>query len=160
MSDATYRLVREQHLPAAPDEVFPFFADAHNLERITPPWLGFRIVTPAPISMHEGARIDYRLRLAGVPLGWRTVIREWKPGERFVDEQERGPYALWRHEHVFTPAGDGTLMLDRVDYRLPLGPLGRAAHAVAVRSVLAAIFDYRFDRVREIWPWPGHAERE
>lgn len=154
MSNEPFVLAREQYLPAAPEEVFPFFADAHNLERITPPWLGFRIVTPAPIDMHEGIRIDYRLRLAGVPVRWRTAIREWKPNERFVDEQERGPYALWRHEHVFTEAGGGTRMLDRVQYRLPLGRMGRMAHAVAVRATLAAIFDYRFDRIRELWPWP------
>jgi ligand-binding SRPBCC domain-containing protein len=154
VSTGPYRLSREQYLPAPPEAVFPFFADAHNLERITPPWLGFRIVTPGPIPMREGTHIDYRLRLAGVPLGWRTLIREWKPGERFVDEQVRGPYAQWRHEHVFTASGDGTLMLDRVQYRLPLGPLGRVAHALAVRAALAAIFDYRFERIRELWPWP------
>jgi ligand-binding SRPBCC domain-containing protein len=154
VSGSLFLLIREQYLPAAPARVFPFFADAHNLERITPPWLGFQIVTPAPIDMHEGTRIDYRLRLAGLPLRWRTVIREWKPGERFVDEQEQGPYALWRHEHVFTAAGEGTLMLDRVHYRLPLGPLGRAAHALAVRATLATIFDYRFDRIRKLWPCP------
>lgn len=154
MRHESFLLVREQYLPAAPAQVFPFFADAHNLERITPPWLGFRILTPGPIDLHEGARIDHRLRLAGLPLRWRTVIREWKPGEGFVDEQEQGPYALWRHEHAFTAAGDGTLMLDRVQYRLPLGLLGRAAHAVAVRAALGAIFDYRFERIRERWPWP------
>ena len=154
MRDDSFLLVREQYLPATPAEVFPFFADAHNLERITPAWLGFRILTPAAIEMRQGTRLDYRLRLAGVPLRWRTAIREWKPNERFVDEQERGPYSLWRHEHVFTAVGDGTLMLDRVQYRLPLGRLGRMAHAMAVRATLAAIFDYRFDRIRELWPWP------
>jgi hypothetical protein len=154
VSDGPFLLVREQYLPAAPAELFPFFADAQNLERITPPWLGFRIVTPHPIDMREGARIDYRLRLAGIPVRWRTAICEWKPNERFVDEQERGPYALRRHEHVFTALGDGTVMLDRVEYRLPMGRLGRVAHAVAVRATLSAIFDYRFDRIREQWPWP------
>lgn len=153
MSAGHHELVREQFLPAPPARVFPFFADAFNLERITPPWLGFRVLTPVPIAMAAGARIDYRLRLAGVPLRWRTVIREWKPDESFVDEQERGPYALWRHEHRFVPVGDGTLMTDVVRYRLPLGPLGRAVHAVAVRGALAAIFDHRFQAIRELRPW-------
>jgi ligand-binding SRPBCC domain-containing protein len=146
-------LEREQFLPAPPERVFPFFADAHNLEAITPAWLGFRVLTPAPIEMATGARIEYRLRLAGIPVRWRTVIREWKPGEGFVDEQEQGPYALWRHEHRFVPVGAGTLMTDRVRYRLPLGLLGRIAHVVAVKAALATIFDHRFARIRELRPW-------
>jgi ligand-binding SRPBCC domain-containing protein len=155
VSRGEHRLEREQFLPAPPERVFPFFADALNLERITPPWLHFRVLTPAPIEMAAGTRIDYRLRLAGVPLRWRTVIREWKPDEGFVDEQERGPYALWRHEHRFVPLGGGTLMSDVVRYRLPLGVLGRLAHAVAVKAALAAIFDHRFARIRELRPWEG-----
>jgi ligand-binding SRPBCC domain-containing protein len=148
---AAHRLEREQWLPMPPERVFPFFADAHNLERITPPWLGFRIATPDPIHIREAARLDYRLRLAGIPLSWRTVILDWKPDERFVDFQERGPYALWHHEHRFIPERDGTKMLDIVDYTLPLGPLGRATHAIAVRRALDAIFDYRFAKVAEIF---------
>lgn len=105
------------------------------------------------IAIATGTRIDYRLRLAGLPLRWRTVIREWKAGASFVDEQERGPYALWRHEHRFVAAGNGTLMTDRVRYRLPFGPLGRLAHTVAVKRALAAIFDYRFARIEELRPW-------
>ena len=147
MSRGEYALVREQYLPAAPERVFPFFADALNLEQITPPWLHFRVLTPAPIEMAAGARIEYQLRLAGVPVRWRTVIREWKPNESFVDEQERGPYALWRHEHRFAAVGEGTLMTDIVRYRLPLGPLGRIAHVVAVKAALATIFDHRFARM-------------
>lgn len=153
MSDGTCELRREQYLPAPPAAVFPFFADAHNLEQITPPWLHFRVLTPGPIALTTGARIDYRLRLAGLPVRWRTVIRDWKPGESFVDEQERGPYALWRHEHRFVAKDEGTLMTDRVRYRLPFGPLGRLAHAVAVKRALAAIFDYRFARIEELRPW-------
>ncbi len=146
-----HRLIREQRLPEPPAVVFPFFADAHNLERITPPWLGFRILTPAPIAMRAGTRIEYRLRLAGIPLRWRTVILDWKPDEGFVDLQESGPYALWHHEHRFRPVGDGTAMTDRVEYTLPFGPLGRATHAVAVRRALEAIFDYRRARIAEIF---------
>ena len=152
MSSRSYLLERDQWIPAPLEDVFAFFSDAHNLERITPRWLGFRILTPRPIEMAVGARIDYRIRLAGVPMRWRTRIREWKPGEGFVDEQESGPYALWRHAHGFRELPGGVMMTDRVEYRLPLGPLGRLAHALAVRASLAAIFDYRFARIREIFP--------
>jgi ligand-binding SRPBCC domain-containing protein len=136
-------LQTEQRLPAAPGDVFPFFADAHNLEAITPPWLGFRVVTPRPIEMRAGALIEYRLRLHGVPLRWRTRIAVWDPPWRFVDVQIAGPYRLWHHTHDFEPDGDGTVMRDTVRYALPLGPLGELAHRALVRRDLAAIFDFR-----------------
>jgi ligand-binding SRPBCC domain-containing protein len=139
----THVLERTQLVPRPRAEVFAFFADAHNLERITPGFLRFRIVTPGPIAMREGARIDYRLSLFGVPFGWRTLIEEYRPGERFVDLQLSGPYALWRHLHTFEDAPGGTLMRDRVEYRLPLGPLGALAHALLVRRQLRTIFDHR-----------------
>lgn len=146
-----YELRREQWIPAPPDRVFPFFADAANLERITPAWVGFRIRTPLPIAMAPGARIEYTLRLAGVPVRWRTRITEWKPSEGFVDVQERGPYALWEHTHRLRPLGAGVLMTDLVRYALPLSWLGRVAHALAVRAALAAIFDFRAARIRELF---------
>ncbi len=146
----SHLLERQQYFSLPMEKVFPFFADAHNLQAITPAWLGFRILTPGPIEMEVGARIDYRIRLGGVPVRWRTRITAWEPGVGFVDEQERGPYALWRHEHHFETLGEGVLMTDRVHYRLPLGPLGQVAHALWVRGVLAAIFDHRFARVREL----------
>jgi ligand-binding SRPBCC domain-containing protein len=137
-------LIREQHLPGTPAEVFPFFADAGNLERITPEWLGFRVVTPRPIEMRAGTLIEYRLRLHGLPFRWLTRIDVWEPPHRFVDRQLRGPYRDWRHEHTFAAGGPGgTLMRDRVEYSLPLGPLGRLADAVLVRRDLARIFDHR-----------------
>jgi ligand-binding SRPBCC domain-containing protein len=141
-------LRREQRLPGAPEDVFPFFADAHNLEAITPPWLGFRVVTPRPIDMRAGALIEYRLKLRGVPLRWRTRIAVWDPPRRFVDVQLSGPYRLWHHTHDFEPGGGGTLMRDTVRYALPLGPLGAVAHALVVRRDLAAIFDFRSEAVR------------
>jgi ligand-binding SRPBCC domain-containing protein len=142
-------LRREQRLPRAPDTVFEFFADAHNLEAITPPWLGFRVVTPRPIDMRPGALIEYRLRLHGVPLRWHTRIAVWDPPNRFVDVQVRGPYRLWHHTHDFEPAGDGgTVMRDTVRYALPLGSLGALAHRLLVRDNLAAIFDFRCEAVR------------
>ena len=102
-----HTLERAQRLPGSPDEVFAFFADAHNLEAITPPWLGFRIVTPGPIEMRPGALIEYRLRLHRVPVRWLTRIETWEPGRRFVDVQVRGPYRLWHHTHEFEPDGAG-----------------------------------------------------
>jgi ligand-binding SRPBCC domain-containing protein len=146
-----YQLEREQWIPASLPEVFGFFAEAANLEIITPPWLGFRIRTPPPIEMATDRRIDYTLRLAGAPVRWRTRIRCWEPPFRFVDVQERGPYALWEHTHLFREIGAGVLMTDVVRYGLPMGPLGALAHALAVRASLASIFDYRFRRVREIF---------
>ena len=141
-------LRREQRLPGTPDEVFPFFADALNLEAITPPWLGFRVVTPEPVEMRPGALIEYRLKLRGLPLSWLTRIDEWVPGERFVDLQLAGPYALWHHTHEFAPDGDGgTVMRDTVRYALPFGPVGALAHRVLVRRDLAAIFDFRHAEV-------------
>jgi ligand-binding SRPBCC domain-containing protein len=143
-------LERSQRLPRPPDEVFPFFADALNLERITPPWLGFRVVTPGPIEMGAGTRIDYRLRLHGVPLTWHTEIVLWDPPRRFVDVQLSGPYRLWHHTHRFEAVGDGTVMTDIVRYGLARGPLGALAHAVLVRRDLERIFDFRHRAVARL----------
>ena len=137
-------LRREQRLPAPPATVFPFFAEASNLEAITPPWLRFAIVPPRPADIGVGTLIEYRLRLHGVRVSWLTRIEEWVPGERFVDQQLRGPYALWHHTHEFAPDGEGgTLMRDTVRYALPYGPLGEVAHRLFVARDLAAIFDFR-----------------
>jgi ligand-binding SRPBCC domain-containing protein len=140
-------LRRAQRLPRPPEEVFPFFSDASNLERITPPWLGFRIVTPQPIRMREGTLIDYRLKLHGIALSWHTEIALWDPPRRFVDVQLSGPYRLWHHTHSFEPDGDGTLMRDTVRYALPLGALGEIAHLAFVRRELNRIFDFRVEEV-------------
>ena len=139
----THVLERTQEIDRPLADVFSFFADAGNLEALTPAFLKFRILTPTPIQMRPGALIEYQLSLFGIPLKWRTRIEEWVPGVRFVDVQESGPYALWRHTHTFESRGETTIMRDRVEYREPLGPLGRIAHALFVRRTLDAIFDFR-----------------
>ena len=147
---ATHVLERAQLIDRPRGEVFSFFADARNLEAITPEFLRFEILPPAPVEMRAGTLIDYRLSLFGVPFRWRTRIEEWEPGRRFVDLQLRGPYALWHHTHAFEDADGGTRMTDRVRYRLPLGPLGELAHPVFVRRTLERIFDFRRDRIARL----------
>jgi len=140
-------LEREQLLPLPPRDAFEFFADAFNLEVITPPWLSFRVTTSKPIEMRAGTLIDYRLRLRGLPVRWLTRIEAWEPARRFVDRQMRGPYRLWHHTHLFTPHERGTAMRDRVRYALPLGPLGELVHRALVRPDLERIFDFRREAI-------------
>lgn len=137
-----HHLRRVQVVARPIDEVFAFFADAANLERITPPELRFRILTPGPIEVRDGTRIDYRLSLFGVPFGWQTRIRAWQPPSAFIDEQLRGPYREWIHTHTFDAVPGGTRLSDHVQYRLPLYPLGEIALPI-VRRQVAHIFDYR-----------------
>ena len=138
----THCLKRDTWIARPIDEVYAFFADAGNLQRITPPELRFRIRTPLPVEMKPGALIDYRLALFGVPFGWRTEISSWEPPRRFVDRQLTGPYRCWVHTHEFSPEGGGTRMRDRVEYALPLGAVGLLALPL-VRRQLTRIFDYR-----------------
>jgi ligand-binding SRPBCC domain-containing protein len=144
-----YILETRGWLPKPRAEVFPFFADPANLARITPSWLGFRLRSPAP-PMVAGAVFDYRISWLGVPIRWRAFIREFDPPVRFVDVQVRGPYARWEHRHLFLEEAGGTWIEDRVTYRLPLGVLGRLAHAVVVQRQLAAIWRYRERRIGEL----------
>jgi ligand-binding SRPBCC domain-containing protein len=152
---AEHVLERSQFVPRPRGEVFAFFADAHNLEAITPAFLRFRILTPAPIAMRPGALIDYRLSLSGVPFRWWTRIEAFEPEARFVDVQLAGPYRRWHHTHTFEDAPGGTLVKDRVEYALPLGPLGDLAHALFVRRRLATIFDHRARAIAARFGGPG-----
>lgn len=146
-----YTLDREQIVRRPREEVFAFFADAANLERITPRFLRFRIETPQPIAIAEGTLIDYRLSLAGVPFGWRTRIDRFEPTRCFVDRALEGPYRVWNHTHTFADVPGGTRMNDHVVYALPFGPLGVVAHAVMVERTLGRIFDFRARAIAEIF---------
>ena len=133
-------------LPPPPEKVFPFFADAFNLETITPPWLNFNVLTPRPIAMRAGTLIDYRLRVRGLPVRWRTLISAWQPPHRFVDEQVRGPYRQWIHEHTFEPRDGGTLCRDVVKYAVPFDFI---MHPLFVRRDVEQIFTFRAKALKQ-----------
>ena len=143
-----FRLSTEQFLPCDRDRLFDFFGDAFQLETITPPFLQFRVITPRPIQIAVGSLIDYRLKLRGVPIRWRTRINVWEPPFRFVDEQLRGPYRRWHHEHTFEVVDGGTLCRDVVDYSV-YG--GRLIDALFVRRDVRQIFAYRREKLRELF---------
>ncbi len=136
-------------LPMKREQVFLFFSEADNLERITPPELGFSILTPLPIDMKEGAMIDYKLSLFGLSLTWRTLISTWDPPNMFVDEQVAGPYRQWIHTHRFIDEGDSTRMIDHVDYKLPFFPFGEVG-APLIRLQIKRIFRFRQKAIRRI----------
>jgi ligand-binding SRPBCC domain-containing protein len=140
----TYSFDTELWLPIPREEVFQFFADARNLQKITPPWLRIQILTRGPIEMKPGTRIDYRLRLHGIPLRWQSEITTWEPPYRFVDQQRRGPYPLWVHEHTFLEKYSGTLARDHVEYGVPGGSL---INRLLVRPDLEKIFKYRHQKL-------------
>jgi len=145
-----HTLRHEQWVPRPLEHAWAFFSNARNLEAITPPWLGFRVLDTGPIRMQAGTLIRYRIRWHGVPIGWATRIRGWDPPRRFTDVQESGPYALWHHSHRFAAKDGGTQISDVVRYRLPCGLAGRMAHALRVDRDLKEIFKYRHERVQEL----------
>lgn len=148
---AEHILQRKQIIERPRDEVFEFFADAGNLERITPPELNFQIITPQPIDIKNGALIDYKLKLRGIPITWKTEITQWNPPFDFVDSALKSPYKQWIHLHSFEEGKNGeTIMRDIVRYRLPLEPLGDIAHFY-VKKELKYIFDYRYKIIEEIF---------
>lgn len=143
-----YVMQAECVVPRPIDELFAFFSDATQLQAITPPWLHFQVLTPEPIEMFVGQRIDYRLRVRGLPLSWTSEITAWEPGERFVDEQILGPYSHWHHEHRFESVGPGTRVIDIVHYGVPGGAL---VHALFVRRDIEKIFAYRQQVLGEVF---------
>lgn len=143
-----YELIREQTIDADLDVVFAFFADARNLEELTPPWLNFEIITPDPIDMAVGTRIDYRLRVHGIPVRWQSEITAWEPMRRFVDEQRRGPYQQWIHLHEFEEVDGGTRVRDHVRYAVPGGAL---VHRLFVARDLEKIWDYRARKLNQLF---------
>jgi ligand-binding SRPBCC domain-containing protein len=143
---AGWKLKSTQLLPSPIEDVFPFFADAANLRQITPPWLHFEVLSPQPIEIRLGARIDYRLRVRLARLRWQSHITAWDPPHHFVDEQAHGPYRWWRHEHRFEPHSGGTLIRDDVHYGVPGGWL---VHELLVRRDLKKIFAYRHQVLAE-----------
>lgn len=151
MGGSRYRLTASVTLPRPRREVFAFFSDAHNLELLTPAFLDFRILTPAPIDMRAGTRIDYRIRLHGIPIKWQTRISVWQPDERFVDEQIRGPYRYWHHEHIFDDAAQKTVMTDVVNYSVWLGAV---MHSLLVKRDLLRVFEYRYDKILNVFGEP------
>jgi len=143
-----FTIEAEIRLPAPLDEVWPFFSNARNLERLTPPFLRFEVLTPDPIDLAVGTLIDYRLRLRRIPIRWQSEITAWEPQHRFVDEQRRGPYKCWIHEHTFTADGEHTVARDVVRYD-HIG--GRLANRLMVGRDVQRIFAYRQTVLREIF---------
>jgi ligand-binding SRPBCC domain-containing protein len=147
---STHVLERSQRVEVPVEQAFDFYVDALNLEPMTPPWLHFEVTTPGELTLRQGALLDYKLRLHGVPVRWQTRIETWEPPLRFVDTQRKGPYSLWEHTHLFEKDGEtATIIHDRVRYAIPLGPLGALAHLLFVRRDLRRIFDYRREAVSE-----------
>ncbi len=147
----THVLERQQIVHASLDTVFEFFKDPYNLQEITPPWMHFQILEATDREVREGTRISYTLRWQIFPMRWESRITEYRENDMFADEMLRGPYKRWYHTHRFREIKDGVEMRDRVEYVLPFGPLGQIAHAVMVRRQLRGIFDYRAEKIEEIF---------
>jgi ligand-binding SRPBCC domain-containing protein len=144
----------QQYLPLPPEELFPFFADAHNLENITPSTLNFKILSVSTPQIQSGTLIEYSLNIRGVPVKWKTEIQNWNPPHEFVDNQLKGPYKLWHHTHTFLPLGKGTLMIDRVRFKPPLGILGWLTSITLVRKEVSGIFAYRREVIHKLFVEP------
>ena len=132
------------------DRVFAFFGDAGNLDRITPPWMHFEVLTPRPIAMHPGTLIDYRLKVRWLPIRWQSEITVWEPPHRFADVQRRGPYRRWIHEHSFEERNGGTVIRDRVEYAVPGWLLESLVNRWLVAPDLRKIFEYRKTCIAEL----------
>lgn len=149
--DCQHELVAEQWVPRSCEEVFPFFCEAKNLENITPPFLNFKVLGQSTAEIGDGTLIDYRLSLHGIPVRWQSRIESWEPNRQFVDRQLRGPYQLWHHTHEFIPLAGGTLLRDRVLYRLPMGLLGEIVAGWKVKGDVTSIFSFRRKIIDELF---------
>jgi ligand-binding SRPBCC domain-containing protein len=147
----TYQLRSELWAPHPPQKIFPFFSDAFNLDAITPQWLHFQILTPPPICMKKGTLIDYKLRLHGIPIQWKTEIVEWNPPFRFVDRQRKGPYRKWIHTHLFEKDKGGTRMVDLIEYSLWPPIASSLLNRILVESDLKKIFAYRREKLAMVF---------
>ena len=154
-----YTLKKSINLPLSLDEVFAFFNRPENLERLTPPFLRFHILTPPPLQMHNGAVFDYQIRLAGLPMRWTSLITNYEPPHQFVDIQLRGPYAFWHHRHSFVPREGGIDVIDEVHYDVGFSVLGKLMHRLVVQHQLNTIFAYREKVVKELFAPAGQGSR-
>lgn len=146
-----YTFKKEQKISKNILDVFNFFSRPENLATITPPKMRFKILTPSPIEMKEGALIDYTVRILGCPIRWRTLITKYDPPNIFVDQQLKGPYSLWHHTHTFTKISDNeTLIKDIVTYSIPFGFIGRAVHSIYIKKDLDRIFSYRKNKIADL----------
>lgn len=143
-----YHLETQIWLPRSPDEIFSFFSDPTNLDRLTPPWLHFEMLTPKSVAMRVGTLLDYRLRLHGIPIRWQSEISVWEPPHRFIDRQTKGPYREWVHEHTFTPHEGGTLVVDSVTYAVPGGTI---IQKFVVAPDLDRVFRYRHKMLEQLF---------
>jgi ligand-binding SRPBCC domain-containing protein len=144
----TYHLQTEIWLPRSRDEIFSFFSDPTNLDRLTPPWLHFEMLTPKSVAMRAGTLLDYRLRLHGIPIHWQSEISEWEPPHRFIDRQTKGPYREWVHEHTFAAHDGGTLVGDSVSYAVPGGVI---IQKFLVAPDLDRVFRYRHKILEQLF---------
>lgn len=151
LQNGQHEFVAEQWVPKSPAEIFPFFSLETNLEKLTPPFLSFKVVSKSTDEVKEGTLIDYKLSLHGVPVTWRTRIESWNPGVQFVDTQLKGPYRMWHHTHDFIPLAGGTLIRDRVLYKLPLGLFGDVAAGWKVIGDVTQIFDFRRGIINDLF---------
>ncbi|MBM4263405.1 MAG: SRPBCC family protein [Deltaproteobacteria bacterium] len=144
----TFSLKRSLWLPQPREKIFNFFSNPHNLDRVTPPWLRFKVLSPPSTTIQTGTLLDYRLRLRGIPIFWQSEISLWQPPLRFVDRQTRGPYSLWVHDHTFDHDHGGTLVGDNVEYAVPGGTL---VNLLLVAPDLERIFDYRHQVLKDLF---------
>jgi uncharacterized protein len=148
---SVFEKLAEQWVPRSPSDVWSFFCDEKNLEVLTPDFLHFEVKRKSTPEIGDGTLIDYTLKLNGIPFGWRTRIEDWEPGKKFVDTQLRGPYAYWHHTHEFVPMAGGTLIRDRVRYKVPFGWLGAMISGWKVHKDVASIFDFRRKKIAELF---------